>query len=314
MFDFIRDIKDGICDTLEGINDFVGDVVDFTIDEVKDGSSKVWNGVTGKDKFNEAEKLHQKNTKKYNKAENSYEKQSKTLLDSIEHKITSINRYKQEIYKNHFSQFTLLANRLHNLSIQGESFVDYFDSSIYEMKNLNAVRSKDDLYSIDFNNLKAQEIATGILTLGWSTRSKAMETLRDVQGEEKRVKEEITKMNAHITQLKTVLLSLENVEEYFAVLMCNYEKLLHRFRYGIASQMQKNILNNVALDNGKLDFKMMPIAHMEEFQALFNLSIVLKAMATMDYLDKEGNVKEEDQQSVNNIKLLINRENLLTAA
>ncbi len=308
MFDFIRDIKDGICDTLEGINDFVGDVVDFTIDEVKDGSSKVWNGVTGKDKFYEAERLRKKITRKFNKAETSYEQQSKILLNSLEQRITSINNHKQEIYKNYFSQFTLLASRLHNLSIQGQSFLEYFDSSIYEMKNLNAVRSKNALYSIDFDNLKAQEIAAGILTLGWSTRSKAVETLRNVQAEEMRVKEEMTKINAHITQLEATLSALDNVGEYFVSLMDSYEKLLHRFRYGIASQMQKSMLNNIVLENGKLDFKMMPIVHIEEFQALFNLSIVLKTMATMGYLDEQGNVNEEDQKSINKIKLLTTQE------
>jgi len=308
MFDFVISVKDSIFDKAESINDYVGEVVDFTIDEVKDGSAKAWNSVTGKDKFYEAENLRKKITRKYNKTEHSYEQQSKILLDSLEQTINSINNHKQEIYKKHFSQFTLLANRLHNLSIQGESFIEYFDSSIYEMKNLNTVRSKNDLYSIDFNNMKAQEIATGILTLGWSTRSKAVETLRNVQAEEKRVQEEITKMNAHITQLKTVLSALENVEEYFASLTHNYEKLLHRFRYGIASQMQKNILNNIALENGKLDFKMMPIVHIEEFQALFNLSIILKTMATMGYLDEQGNVNEEDQKSIDKIKLLTTQE------
>ncbi|AFL69630.1 hypothetical protein [Sulfurospirillum barnesii] len=296
---------------LKSINDFfgvTGDTLDSTLKDIKKHGSKVLSRITGEDKFKQAEKLRKKITRKYNKTETSYEQQSKILLDSLEQTITSINNHKQEIYKNHFSQFTLLANRLHNLSIQGESFIEYFDSSIYEMKNLNAVRSKNDLYSIDFNNMKAQEITIGIITLGWSTRSKAVETLRNVQAEEKRVHEEITKMNAHITQLETALLALENVEEYFASLIHNYEKLLHRFRYGIASQMQKNMLNDIALETGKLDFKMMPIVHIEEFQALFNLSIILKTMATMGYLDEQGNVNEEDQKSINNIKLLVTQE------
>ncbi len=304
MFNFLIDVKDSICDTVESINDFVGEVVDSTIDEVKDGSAKTWYSVTGKDKFDEAEKLHQKITKEYNEVDAKIQ----ILLDSLEKTITLINNHKLEIYKNYFSQFTLLANRLHNLSIQGESFLEYFDSSVYEMKNLNAVRSKNDLYSIDFNNLKVGEIATGILTLGWSTRSKAAETLRNVEAEEQRIKEDIMKMNARITQLEAALSALKNVEEYFAILIHNYEKLLQRFRYGIVSQVQKNILHNIILENGKLDFKMMPIVHIEEFQALFNLSIILKTMATMGYLDEQGNVNQEDQQSLSNIKHLANKE------
>ncbi len=308
MFDFVISVKDSIIDTAEAINDFVGDGVDFAIDEVKNGSAKVWNGVTGKDKFNEAEKLHKKITREYHKEETSYEKQSKLLLESLEQTISSINNYKQEIYKTHFSQFTLLANRLHNLSIQGESFLEYFDSSIYEMKNVNGVRSKNDMFRIDFNNLKAQEIGIGILTLGWSTRSKALETLRNIQEEKERINDDIAKMKAHITQLQQALSALENIEEYFASLTYNYAKLLHRFKYGIASQTQKNLLKNIALEKGKLDFKMMPLVHIEEFQALFNLSIILKAMATMGYLDEQGNMNEEDQQAIDNIKLLVNKE------
>jgi hypothetical protein len=38
----------------------------------------------------------------------------------------------------------------------------------------------------------------------------------------------------------------------------------------------------------------LPVAHIEEFQALFNLSIVLKQMANLGYLNKEGEVVDED--------------------
>lgn len=308
MFDYVINIKDNICDSVESINHFVGAVVDVTIDEVKDGSSKAWNSITGKSSFDKAETLYKEITEQYNEAQHSYEEQSKILLDSLEKTIISINNHKHEIYKNYFSQFTLLANRLHNLSIKGDSLIEYFHRDIYEIKNLHSMRSKNDLFSIDMNDLKVTEIATSILTLGWSMRKKAAETLENVTNEEEIVTEAINKMNAHITKLEQALSALENVEEYFAVLIHNYEKLLRRFRYGISSQIQKNILNNIALENGKLDFKMMPIVHIEEFQALFNLSIILKTMATMGYLDEQGNVNKEDQQSISNIKHLVNKE------
>ena len=43
---------------------------------------------------------------------------------------------------------------------------------------------------------------------------------------------------------------------------------------------------------------MMPIVHIQEFQALFNLSIVLYQMASLGYLSDAGEIKDEDMDLI----------------
>ena len=120
-------------------------------------------------------------------------------------------------------------------------------------------------------------------------------------------------MQTQTIKANVILKSIDNVDEYFTVLVQNYTKLLDRFEYGIKSQLQKSILKGTLLTDGKLDFKMMPIAHIEEFQALFNLSIVLKQMASLGYLSEDGEINDRDIESVESIKVMISSSELIAA-
>lgn len=284
-----------------------------TVIDIATNPNKVWNSFTGRTKFEEAEALLKEIERRYEKASNQYQEDIDNIASQIEQKVSKINYHKQNIYNEHFSRFINLGNKIHNISIKGENFLEYFDNSIIQVKNLGTVKDKNELYEIDFNNLKFTEIALGVLTLGFFTRKKAKETLLKVQEEESRINEEIEKMKVQTAKAKVILESIDTVDEYFTVLIQNYIKLLDRFEYGIKSQVQKNILKGIALEHGKLDFKMMPIVHIEEFQALFNLSIVLKQMASMGYLSEDGQIKDEDIKSVENIKFVINSTQLLAA-
>lgn len=120
-------------------------------------------------------------------------------------------------------------------------------------------------------------------------------------------------MNSQIVKAQKILDSIDNVSEYFTELIKNYSKILDRFEYGIKSQIQKNILRGNKLDNGKLNFKMMPIVHIQEFQALFNLSIVLYQMASLGYLSESGEIKDEDIKSLEKVTNLIKNNDLVAA-
>jgi hypothetical protein len=289
------------------------EVVSKTYDYVAEKASSTWNGITGKSTFDEAETLLNDIKDRYDKAKFEYEKDIKKINISLENKIKTINYHKKDIFNIHFIKFTNLANKLHNLDIDGKHFLEYFNDSISEVQNIQGIRDTSELYAIDFNNLKFSEIAFGILTLGFFTRKKAKQTLIKVKEEEIRVDEEIAKMKSQIEKLKVVEKSIDNVAEYFEILIQNYTKLIDRFEYGIKIQIQQTIVNNNYLLGGKLDFKLMPIVHIEEFQALFNLSIVLKQMATMGYLTDELEILENDKEAVNNLKYKVEQLNILVS-
>jgi hypothetical protein len=271
------------------------------VNKVKEVASKVWGGVTGKTTFEEAEKLHAEITEKYDKAKFTYDKAVKEIGDDIEEKVTTINAFKTDIYNVQFKRFTIMANRLSNITVKGQPFEELFDDGILEVKNKTGVRNKKELFLIDFNNMSFIETAKSILSLGFFSRKKAKQSLLKVQEEEKRIDEEIIKMITHQKQLKVIAKSIDSVVEYFDVLIKNYSKLLDRFEYGIQTQRFKQQSNVDEIFALKLDFKLIPIVHIEEFQALFNLSIVLKEMAILGYISDAGEVVKDDKNAAENL-------------
>ena len=172
----LRDTKDYMVDKIENTSGYIS----------REGS-RVFNGITGKATFLEAEKLYKKIEEEYTRKNNEYKKKISDIGKEIEEKVSKINYHKEDIYLNHFERFKNLGDKLHNISINGKHFLEYFDESITKINNQNGIRSKEDIYKIDFNNLKFTEIAFGILTLGFYTRKKAKETLLEVKEEKTRV-------------------------------------------------------------------------------------------------------------------------------
>lgn len=271
------------------------------VNTVKKAGAKAWGAVTGKTTFEKAEKLYAEITDKYQKAKFNYEKAVKEIGNDIEGKVSKINSFKKDIYNVQFKRFTNMANRLSNVTVKGQPFEELFDDGILEIKKKVGVRNKKELFLIDFNNMSFAAAAGHVLTLGFFSRKAAKQSLLKVQEEEKRINEEITNMNTHKKQLKIIAKSIDSVVEYFDVLIKNYSKLLDRFEYGIQTQRfkQQSITDN--LYSHKLDFKLIPIVHIEEFQALFNLSIVLKEMAVLGYISDAGEVVKKDQKAADNL-------------
>ena len=276
-------------------------VVKKTCTAVKETCNKVWNAVTGKDKIEEAERLHRQIVQRFEDKERLYTEGITEKGQEIEWLIRSINGYKQTIFNDHFPRFVKLGNRLHNVRVAGTAFEEYFDDRILEISSLTGVRAKQELFKIDFNNLSFKEVALSVLTLGFFSRKKAKESLQQVKDEARRIDEEIAKMDAHLAKIDQIISSINNVAEYFEGLIRSYSRLLDRFEYGINTQRIAQLTGSPELFSSKLDFRLLPVAHIEEFQALFNLSIVLKQMSRMAYLSQSGEIVEEDTRSADNL-------------
>ncbi|USD39147.1 DNA repair protein [Ferrimonas sp. SCSIO 43195] len=271
--------------------------VSAVVDKVTQGCSKAWNAVTGKDKFLEAERLHKQTIRRFEKEQRSYQEavQSKSL--EIENQLKAINGFKLSIFEQQFPRFVALANRLHNVRVAGSHFEEFFDDNILEVTSGTGVRSKQQLFEIDFNNLSFKELALSILTLGIFSRKKAAESLQQVKDEVCRIDEEIAKMAAQLAKIDQVVTSIDTVALYFERLISNYAALLERFEYGINTQRIVQMGVTPELFREKLDFRLLPVVHIEEFQALFNLSVVLKQMSQMAYLSEQGEVVHGDTEA-----------------
>ena len=271
--------------------------VSSVVSNIKKRSARVWNAVTGKNLFLEAERLHNKIIKRYEEQRCDYEKAVSTKSQEIKHKLESINNFKKDIFKQQFPRFITLGNRLHNIRVAGSHFEEFFGDKILDIKQHTGVRDKKKLFKIDFNDLSFKELALSVLTLGIFSRKKAKESLLQVKDEEKRIEEEIEKMKAQLVKVDQILSSINNIVGYFDSLINNYSSLLDRFEYGINSQRVMQIGMNPELFQEKLNFRLLPIVHIEEFQALFNLSIVLKQMSQMSYLSQDGELVEREAEN-----------------
>lgn len=289
----------------------IKDTVSSTIDSVKNSCSKVWNSFTGKHYADKAESIYEECKKRYEDAKQIYKNAVSEISSSIESKVSTINAQKQDIYAVYFERFMRISRRLHNVSVMGQPFEELFDDSILDVKIQTGVRVKSEIMTINFNQMGLLDTLGMVLTLGFFTRNRAKESFENAKQERARVDEEIAKMKSQQKKLKVVEESIDNVVVYFDELITNYSRLLDRFEYGIQTQRMYQMANGTDVYSHKLDFKLLPVVHLEEFRALFNLSIVLKQMANLGYLSDSGEFIESDSQKAKDVYELTKSQSLV---
>ena len=280
-------------------------------DKVKSACAKNWNSFTGKKYIDEANVLLDDVERRYEVAKKKYEAHIARYSSSIERKILTLNQHKQALYQHHFTRFMALAKRLHNVTVKGQPFSDFFANDVLQYKAGHGVRSRDDFMLIDFEKMNLLDTFAMVFTLGIFTRKKAKESLEQAKQEQARIEEEIVKMQAQKTKVKVIDQSIDNVVIYFDQLIANYARLLDRFEYGIQTQRLAQLSQIGTVTDMKLDFRLLPVVHLEEFRALFNLSIVLKQMASMSYLNESGELIDQDCQQASHVFDLVQRQSMV---
>lgn len=261
----------------------------------------VWGSVTGKKKAEKAKAKLEALQEKFEKRDAKYQSVVEQQTNSIVRELEAINKLKESTYTNAFPEFLKIANRLHNISIAGAPLLEAIQLPENLVHKPIAVRSKSEILTIDFDNLSAGDIAKGIITFGCSSRKAAKESLKRAEDEEQRMEEEFAKMDASENKLERTLNSISEVHRYFKATLDFYQKIGKRLQHGIAAQQVAHIAFNGAYA-GKVDFRSLPIKQLEDFMALYNMTILLKEMATRNYLTAptEGNpelsIDEKDQQ------------------
>lgn len=258
---------------------------------VKNACSKVMSSVSGKKHFDEAERLYTEIISNYEDKKNRYRSQLEEKTKLIRLNIEKINSFKSQIFEKLFPKFICVANRLHHVQINGSHLEELFADNLFDYKEHDGIQSREKLFEIDFNEMSFKQAAYSILTLGFYSRKKAKQSLQQVRDEEQKVKEEIAKLDAQLKKVDVVNISISNVVGYFDSLILSYDKLLRQFEFGVNSQ---RFLQARINEFEKLDFRLIPIKHIEDFHALFNLSVVMKTMSTMGYLSESGELINDD--------------------
>lgn len=265
--------------------------------KVKEVGTNLWNKFSGKDKFLEAEKLYDKITDKYNKRRAEFDRNVGDIGDKIEGHIEKINEYKEKIRKVLFLKMSENISKLKDINVD-DSFTA--EEYIAVVLKTDGVRSKDDLYSIDFNKHKFKTNVQAILSFGFYTRKKAKETLYAVQEEEAKINEEIEKMDAEIVKLQGIEEALENVEFYFENLIKIYEQLLVRLDNSVKYLSFRCLSFAHKIINDNLSIKFLPKMQQKEIESIITASKILKEMTDAKLISVED--KSLVESFKNNLK------------
>jgi hypothetical protein len=243
---------------------------------VKEKVTNTWGKFTGKETFEEAERLYEKISSRYNQKRTEFDNEVNRITNSIENHVNAINTYKSRIKTELFVE---MAKNLEK--IRGIEFSKDFKLDEFKNKDLSfdSIRSKTDLYKIDFNKNKFKTTVQAVFTLGFFTRKKAKETLYAVQEEEYKVNAEIAKMDAELVKLKAIETSLKNVEYYFSSLIEIYEQLLVRLDNSVNYLYFKCMHFAHKLIKQEMKIKRLPLIQQKEVEAMMIASKILKEMA-----------------------------------
>lgn len=242
---------------------------------IKQGATNVWNKFSGKGTFKEAEELYDSISEEYNKRRRKFDEDIENLVNSIENHVERINKSKEKIKTDLFVRMATNMERIHDISVSKDFTIEAYKAAAL---SFDSIRTKEQLYKIDFNKHKFKTSMQAIFTFGFYTRKMAKETYFEVQQEEAKIKDEIAKMDAETVKLRAIDKSLENVEFYFESLINTYEKLLVRLDNNINYLCVRCLSFAHKLVHKEMSIRRLPKMQQKEVEAIITASKILKVM------------------------------------
>lgn len=284
-----------------GFSSKVASVANKVVDTAKKASSAIeqgmtnlWNKFSGKDKFEDTERLYAEITERYNSKRRQFDLDVESYTNKIEGHVDIINKSKEKIKSELFLSMAKKMEKIKDISISKDFSAEEYKSAAL---SFDRVRAKSELYKIDFNKHKFKTSVQAMFTLGFYTRKKAKETFDAVQEEEAKINTEISKMDAELVKLKAIKESLSNVESYFTSLIEIYENLLTRLDSSVNYLYVRCLSFAHHLVNTEMSIRRLPVMQQKEVEAIITASKILKAMADAQI------TSVEDRDKVNKYRI-----------
>ena len=177
---------------------------------VTNGVKNVAARVSGKDKYEEAQRLYDEISKRYNEKREHFQKEIERITALIEGHVNSINDSKIKIKRELFPAMAEKISKIIDIRISDEYSVEKYIESVLKV---DSIRSREQLFTIDFNAHKVKTTFQAIFTLGFYTRKKANETLSNVKDEEAKINSEISKMESELKKINIIEKSIKQVAD-----------------------------------------------------------------------------------------------------
>lgn len=294
---FIRKVGSAIASGVKK----VGSAIASGAKAAANGVKKVAARISGKDKFEEAERLYDEISKRYNEKREHFQKEIERITSLIEEHVKSINDSKRMIKRELFPAMANKISKIKDIRISDEYSVEEYIESVL---NVDTIRSREQLFTIDFNAHKVKTTFQAIITLGFYTRKKAKETLYNVKEEEAKINSEISRMDSEINKIYIIEKSIKQVADMFTSVIEMYNNLLIRLDSSINYLLVRSLAFAHQIVGKQMSVKVLPKMQQKEVEAIVTASKILKTMTETQLLsvEKQKDVEEYDGKISGNKK------------
>ena len=294
---FIRKVGSAIASGVKK----VGSAIASGAKAAANGVKKVAARISGKDKFEEAERLYDEISKRYNEKREHFQKEIERITSLIEEHVKSINDSKRMIKRELFPAMANKISKIKDIRISDEYSVEEYIESVL---NVDTIRSREQLFTIDFNAHKIKTTFQAIFTLGFYTRKKAKETLYNVKEEEAKINSEISRMDSEINKIYIIEKSIKQVADMFTSVIEMYNNLLIRLDSSINYLLVRSLAFAHQVVRKQISVKVLPKMQQKEVEAIVTASKILKTMTETQLLsvEKQKDVEEYDGKISGNKK------------
>lgn len=268
---FIRKVGSAIASGVKK----VGSAIASGAKAAANGVKKVAARISGKDKFEEAERLYDEISKRYNEKREHFQKEIERITSLIEEHVKSINDSKRMIKRELFPAMANKISKIKDIRISDEYSVEEYIESVL---NVDTIRSREQLFTIDFNAHKVKTTFQAIFTLGFYTRKKAKETLYNVKEEEAKINSEISRMDSEINKIYIIEKSIKQVADMFTSVIEMYNNLLIRLDSSINYLLVRSLAFAHQIVGKQMSVKVLPKMQQKEVEAIVTASKILKTM------------------------------------
>lgn len=241
-------------------------------------SYKKFSGQADSDK---ADELYNDVMNRFEQHKIYFENEVKNHTDKIESHVKNINEAKVYIKTELFPMFANKVKLLKDIPVTDEFIKECYNG---ESIKVDSIKSKDELFTIDFNKNPFKSNALAIITLGIYTRKQAKQKLCNVKEEEKRIDEEIKRMDIEIDRLLCIEQSLRHLVECYNLLIKTYKMMLNRLDNSVNFLLIKTISLAHKFVAAEMSIERLPISQRKEIQAMWSMSLIMKKMVETSIL------------------------------
>lgn len=258
-----------------------------------------WKKFTGENTEREAEKLLSALEAKAKSQEKEFQIFAEEIQKRLDASMEKLNQVRAELNFNCFTRFEKLASRFANWNVEK---VRYELSMLVKEKHLEAVKSRGELFKIDFRNHPVSSNLKAIFTLGFLTRKRADETLKAVQEEGHRLDFEIEQIKAEKTRLSRLADSLEQIASFFEGCHEYYRRILDELDYSVNFLRSSYFVMNHEDPAEQFDPEMLPEHHKLCLKCADEATRILFAIGNHRYVNMTEKTIEVIDRDINSFQ------------